>query len=63
MGLENSKFSLKMPQRMQYTPLGPVVDFIEALGTWAEESIYTMAVKELSVFCCWEEDGTLVKSF
>ena len=64
-----------------YTSRGAVVDFIEALGTWIEESILKTlqkasvfsvmgdectditAVKELSVFCRWEEDGTLVECF
>ena len=64
-----------------YTSRGAVVDFIQALGTWVEEStlkwlqkasVFSVmadectditAVEELSVFCHWEEDGTLVKYF
>ncbi len=29
----------------------------------ADECTDTMAVEELSVFCCWEEDGTPVECF
>ena len=58
-----------------------MVDFIEALGKWVEESVLKRLQKasyysimadectdittteELSVFCCWEEDGSPVESF
>ena len=62
-----------------HTSRGAVVDFIEALGTWVEESLWLQkasvfsvmadectditAVKKLLDFCHWEEDGPLVKCF
>ena len=55
-----------------YTSRGAVVDFIEVLGTWGEESLKTLKrhqvlvlwqmsvlksrLKELVVFCLWEDD-------
>ena len=81
MGLENCKFSLKMPQGMQYTLFeGQWLTLLKHME-WVEESILKrlqtatvfsvmadvctdiMAVKELSVFCRWEEDGIPVKYF
>ena len=50
MGLENCKFSLKMPQGMQYTLLeGQWLTFIKAFGRWVEESVLKRLLKA-SVF-------------
>ena len=42
-----------------------MVDFIKALGRWvmADEGTDITAVKELSVFSHWEEDGTPAECF
>ena len=54
-----------------YTSRGAVVEFIQALGTWTEESLLKKLQKvpffsilgELSIFCRWEENGVAVESF
>ena len=60
-----------------YTSHIAVVEFVEALGTWVEESLLkrlknsimadectnVTTVEELSVFCRWEEDGLPVEHF
>lgn len=58
-----------------YTSHVAVVEFVEALGTWVEESICitqgtiaswqmsALIVEELSLFCRWEEDGVPKEHF
>ena len=64
-----------------YTSHIAVVEFMEALGTWAEEFLLKrfhqascfsiMAdectdvanIEEMSVFCCWEEEGSPKEHF
>ena len=83
MGLENCKFSLKMPQGMQYRLLdwqclislktwnmggggGSILIRLQKVSVFsvmADKCTDITAVAELSVFCCWEEDGTPVECF
>ena len=50
MGLENCKFSLKMSQ-------GAVVDLIDTLGTWVEESVLNR-LQKASVFSVMADECT-----
>ena len=64
-----------------YTSKDAVIEFVEAIGQWVEESLlkclhqapfYSLmadectdisTVEEVSIFCCWIEDGLPVEHF
>ena len=75
------QFVDKAEENAHYTSKDTVVDFVEALGMWVDESLLARiqnayyfslladeciditTVEELSVVCCWVENGLPVEHF